>query len=423
MALNLDPVNYALGNAPDIYGAGFAGVQQGQTIQGGIDQRNVALQAQQDARTARIAAEQRQLILKQKLSGLANKKGATGTDYAALMTEYPELSENIKRAWDVLDSTQQKTELNHVNSIFYALKTGNKDVAKQLLQSEADAKRNAGMEEDAKGAEEMIKVVDDDIETAITRVGARLGAAPGAEKLAQAQKSLGDESRAQSKEARDQELAPAELLKKQADAKTAEITAKNAQEISDLGISKAKFDMAIAKENARINAMNAAFNRENNTLKKEELGLRIEEAKTKRQDIVTAKIEKLKTATAATTDLLYIVDRMLASPGLDSAVGPIVSLFPSIAGETNNFLADLDTLKAKIFLENAEQLRGLGALSETEGPKLVASMRGLNPNQSAAKFRTNLKEIKDLAERGALEAKRQISIDAGGKGFMGHADG
>ena len=417
MALNLDPVNYALGNAPDIYGAGFAGVQQGQAIQGRIDERNTAMLAQQEARSARIAAEQRQLVLRQKLSALASKKGATGTDYSSLMTEYPELSENIKRAWDVLDSTQQKTELNHVNSIFFALKTGNKDVAKQLLQSEADAKRNAGMEDDAKGAEEMIKAVDEDIETAITRVGARLGAAPGAEKLAQAQKSLGDESRAQSKEARDQELAPAELLKKRADAKTAEITAKNAQEISDLGISKAKFDMAISKENTRINAMNAAFSRENNALKKEELGMRIEEAKTKLDDVKAAKENTLKQAVTSSRDLVTIVDRLLTSPGLDSAVGPISSWLPSVFEDTTNFEADVETLKSKLFLENVPKMSGMGALGVAEGARIEKNIRSLDLRQGAEQFRKNLQEIRDLSEAGILKARGILARTGGNKGY------
>ncbi len=59
------------------------------------------------------------------------------------------------------------------------------------------------------------------------------------------------------------------------------------------------------------------------------------------------------------------------SPGLSKAVG-IRSAFPTVPGsDAANFEARLDTFKAQTFLPMVQSLKGMGALSDAEGKKII----------------------------------------------------
>ncbi|EPY1174791.1 hypothetical protein ACW9QD_002712 [Acinetobacter baumannii] len=61
--------------------------------------------------------------------------------------------------------------------------------------------------------------------------------------------------------------------------------------------------------------------------------------------------------------------------------------------EAYGIAKDLESLKSNAFLSRADQMRGLGALTETEGARLISSVSPLDPMQSSEKFLSDLKNV------------------------------
>jgi len=80
-------------------------------------------------------------------------------------------------------------------------------------------------------------------------------------------------------------------------------------------------------------------------------------------------------------------------PGLDSAVG-ISSYAPSLrGGDAYNFERQLEKLDAQSFLAMVPSLSGMGALSNSEGAKVSASLSALDTGMSKEEFKRELKVI------------------------------
>ena len=81
--------------------------------------------------------------------------------------------------------------------------------------------------------------------------------------------------------------------------------------------------------------------------------------------------------------------------GLTNAVG-LVSVLPTRPGsDAANFEARNEVLKAQTFLPQVSLLKGMGALSNTEGEKLTASIASLSTKQSPEAYRKSLGIVRD----------------------------
>ncbi|MFW1971080.1 hypothetical protein [Acinetobacter bereziniae] len=93
--------------------------------------------------------------------------------------------------------------------------------------------------------------------------------------------------------------------------------------------------------------------------------------------------------------------------GYTSASFAIQSRIPGT--EAYNLNKDIETLKSNAFLSRADQMRGLGALTETEGARLVSSVSPLDPMQSSDKFISDLtataKTFSGIAQSNSEKAK------------------
>ena len=105
--------------------------------------------------------------------------------------------------------------------------------------------------------------------------------------------------------------------------------------------------------------------------------------------------------------------RLDKHPGFAEAVGAgwektgIPFVGPIIPGtDRANFVAELDAFKAQTFLPMVQNLRGMGALSDTEGKKLADAVGAL---------------ITDMGEKAFKESVRRIAVDleAAGKRITG----
>lgn len=140
---------------------------------------------QQALQMAQLELQQRQQMqMQQDFARLATNPNAGAQDYSSMMTRYPQMAENLKKSWDVLSADQQKAKLNQATQVYSALKTGNPDVAVQMLNDQATAYRNAGNEQEAQHADTMAKLIQLHPEAAATITGLGLSAALGPDKFA-----------------------------------------------------------------------------------------------------------------------------------------------------------------------------------------------------------------------------------------------
>lgn len=393
-ALNYDvPPPNLLGGIGQGFGLGM-GIQQAQAAQA---QQQIALQQQQ---------RQQQVI-----GALMSNPNPTGDDYAAATLAVPTLREHFKQAWEMHDGAQQKTLLGQVGQVYAALAGGQPEVASTLLNQQADALTNSGGPKDRiQAARSLANVVVAHPEFARRLVGMQLASIPGGDKVLTNWAAMG-------KEDREQAAAPADLLKKQADASkaateagVATATAPAAVEKAGLDNKKAAADIENQKAQQRIAELNVQIAQANSETQRGQLVL-------ERDKLVATQGEKAKTeASDAQNQLdtlqqsLGTLERIRKHPAIEGVGRLPDKLAGFVPGtERKDFEALLDTLKSQQFLASVSQMKGLGALTEAEGKKLTDAVGSLNPDQSVGAFKNTI---------GVIEAnlrKAQAKLVAAGK--------
>lgn len=92
-------------------------------------------------------------------------------------------------------------------------------------------------------------------------------------------------------------------------------------------------------------------------------------------------------------------DRLMKHPGLSSAVGAKGLTGGLLGGwvvpgtDAADFNAELDAMKAQVFLPMVQSMKGMGALSNAEGEKLTAAIGALSTKQSEKQFKASLGRI------------------------------
>lgn len=112
--------------------------------------------------------------------------------------------------------------------------------------------------------------------------------------------------------------------------------------------------------------------------------------------------------------------RLGGHKGLSSAVG-VKGITGGLLGgwvvpgtAAADFNAELDAMKAQVFLPMVQSMKGMGALSNAEGEKLTAAIGALSTKQSESQFRASLNRIvKDL------QTYKARGMPKGGQGGAG----
>lgn len=158
-------------------------------------------------------------------------------------------------------------------------------------------------------------------------------------------------------------------------------------------IEREKLDMR-KLENEQRN-LDRQLARESNELKRQELQGRINERQLKVEEKKRNVSEAISKKESGIKSTQRLIDDMLKHPGLDSAVG-LSSIFPTIpGGDSADYEVMLETLKSKQFLNEIQQMRGMGALSNAEGQKISSAAESLSLAQSESEHRKALKRIAD----------------------------
>lgn len=391
------PINYAIDVGQPVQAAL-------QAFRGGYGTAAQMQQLEQERAAAQAAAAQR-AKMQADLAAVADNPNAGGAEYAGLMTRYPQLSENLKRGWDVLNDQQRQTRLDQAGQVYSALAGGQPDIARDILKQNAEAAKNSGQEREAKGAEAMLRLIDADPTAARTAVGMTLAAQVGPDKFADVFGKLGIEQRAQEK-------APAELRKAEAEASTAEservIKAEQAKtapqkyalELEQKGwdIKKLQEDVRASKEGTRLRAMEVALSRENNDIKRQELQQKIDEAAGKQTEKLREKVANAETELASVTDAQGLIgeilgdkDTLLAATGLGAFRGAI----PGTKART--MAGKLEQLQNQLAATNLDKLKGPMSDKDILFVKRIAA--NLDRYQDEDLFVKELGKVQDILTR------------------------
>lgn len=211
----MQPMDYRI-NVQSPFEGAVQGVQAGFQLSNAMDQ---AAARQQELAQKQYALEQ-QKQMQSDLGALSSKPNPTAKDFASITTKYPALAEHFKNTWSMMSQDQQQTRLGQASQVLAALNAGKPDIAKQLLDEQAAAAKNAGDEEGAKHAGTMSQLVAMNPATAQTSVGLMLSSILGPDKFTSTFSTLAK--------------LPGEVSKGEADASKARYEANNTPQRLDL---------------------------------------------------------------------------------------------------------------------------------------------------------------------------------------------
>jgi hypothetical protein len=260
------PINYAV----DVQSP-FEAVLSGFKIGAAGAEAQAKSQALEQARTAQA-----------ELKTLFENPKATATDFARVSAMLPkDQAEGVRKSFELMSTSQQQNRLQQSGQVYAALKSGQPDIAKNLLKEQADAFRNSGREQEAKATETYLQLIDMNPTGSQATIGLMMAALPGGKELlenvdktlsttreeakapaallearAKADKAVADAITAQATATNAAEKAAADAAKATADAQKAQVDAKYAEQITladikkkaaDLGLTQAQTGSALAQ--------------------------------------------------------------------------------------------------------------------------------------------------------------------------------
>lgn len=401
----MEPLNYAgtFANIPSPQASFMEGVKNGAGLQ--------QLQQQQAAAAAARAQQQ------QMNADLAELSQNPTTDAIGRMSlKYPQLSENFKRSFDIMEPAQKQTKLEHASQVYAAINNNQPDVAVKILNDQAAALRNVGNEKDAMAAEMMATMVKDHPQMAKTSAGLILSAAVGPEKFAATYGAVGGEERAD-------EQAPADLAKKRAEAVKAGAEATVASETIPALIEKPVQENLTAAAKRRVDDLNVQIAQANSETQRGQLILErdkfLAEQGKKTQETGAGAQDAMDSANA----LIEQIRGVSSHPGLDAGTGTlggIRSYFNSSNG--NDFRKAVEGLKAPVFLNELGKLKAagitLGAVTEAEGKKLEQRIANLDTDQSTPAFKNQVGVLLKDTEKFIEKIKASGKLPTKGGAFV-----
>lgn len=122
-----------------------------------------------------------------------------------------------------------------------------------------------------------------------------------------------------------------------------------------------------------------------------------------------AKLEENKKALESAADTFSLIERIKTHPALSGNIGAVRGQhwLPFATG-SKEFMALLNQLKGKNFLTAIQQMRGMGALSNTEGEAATKAVSALDTGMSEEAFISELTRLQDVVKRGQDNALQKL---------------
>ena len=209
------------------------------------------VQAKQAEAQAKETARKNAMDAQAKVQALLADKNATASDLTQASFLLPkDQADNVLKIAGEMTTVQNQNTLSQAGQVYSALKAGQPEIAKQLLQDQIDAHRNSGNEPKAKATETYLKLIGVNPTGAQNTIGIMMAMMPGGKEILEnVDKTLST--------GRLEGQAPAKLRQEIAAAKKAEVEARIAVETETDAVKKAeamrKYEQAKA-EKERVDA-------------------------------------------------------------------------------------------------------------------------------------------------------------------------
>ena len=392
------------------------------------------IQAQQQKRDLEIQAAQQAQQRQTELADLFKNPNATSADYERVVAFLPkDQAAIVTGGFERKTKEQQDNDLRMGAQVYSAIKSGQPDIAMQMLTDQAAAFRNSGRENEAKAAEASAKAIELNPTGAQATVGLYMARLPGgtgyleaadkalatiraeakapselAKSVADADKAVADAIAAQATATNAPAMAKADADLKAAQAAKAQVDVEFARAKAVLDVQqqaatlrKTDADILIAQENNRIAALNAAQAKETNVLRRQELQQRIDDATKTRDAADRDQKATVANQSADIDNFLNTAQRVLNTPQsvIKSATGPVASRVLTLSSDVADFEALVEALGSQAFIAQIPKIKGTGSLSEKEGDKLQASLQTLSLKQSPERLKENVTEAVRLLEK------------------------
>jgi hypothetical protein len=420
MTPNQQPFNYTL-NVPNPAEAVTAGLQQGVQLAGLMERADLtAAQRQQTLieNQALQAKAQQQAQLQAAVKAFYDLPPdmRTADEYERLSATLPkELAENIRASFDAKTKEQQREALLFNGQVFAALRSGDRETANSMLLQKADAARNGGDGAQAKAYENAAEMAAISPENAERFIGITLAALPGG-------KEFISNVSAQSELRTNEGMAPGKIAKAIAEGKTAEIIAATEQKMRDAEISLKGAQGTAAKASAGASYASAKKTlREIKHIDAMEPGQIAQLAAETGKLDAEAAAKRGEVASPAALDAgQRVLDTVSSLRGMGAGnfkvlrdvAGPIQGKLPTVTGSSADAESAIETLKSQVFLQQIKNMKGMGALSVSEGDKLTASVANLSLTQSPERLQKNIEYIEETTRKAM--AKMQSMGGGGG---------
>lgn len=417
----MQPINYMLDVQNPVQSA-MTGLTQGMQI-------GQFMQAKELAEREAIQKQQMQ----EEISAFIYKPNKTYEDFSNMMVKYPSFTENFQKSYEVLDSGRQQGLFKTSSNVYAAIKSNRPDIAKNILETEARGHENAGRTEDAERVRQMAKMADENPQALMTNAGwimassdmtkfkdilgsldanqmlpeeIKFKQAQTAKTTAEAEKTetenlwYGDKTQAEidNLESQVEDRQTGRVLEQQ------KMQLGNDQFYAKLDQDQQQFYENLNQEERKI--AQTVFNVKEKPEQRMERLEKVEGFATAARN--AAEGSKLAAQLANDTKALY-----------ESTGGYWNRAMRNVPGtDEYNFDQKLETMKSKIFLTQVDQMRGLGALTESEGAALKASIASINPNQDPKAVQQSLAEVAKQLSKAAQTANKKAQIYATkGRGY------
>ncbi|MFX9712876.1 hypothetical protein ABTO95_07370 [Acinetobacter baumannii] len=397
----VQPIDYTLDVVNPVQSSlqGFTGgLQLGMAVE---DRKRAVAQAQRD----QLAKEQ----MNKDLFNLSQNPSYEG--YTQVMTKYPQLAENLKRAYDTMDSRKQQRTFSLASQAYAALSSQRPEIAKQVLDDAAIAYENSGNKQDAGVLRGYLKMIDTSPEAARTSIG-MLMSSVNPDKFKDIYSTLGGEQRAN-------EMQPYEIAESKAK------TAKTIAETNDIPLAAEDRHTGVQNQGKKIEYDNQNFYDKlsqdqqqfydslDKTERIEVAKLRAAKAESSIQRVERLeKVENYANAAKQAADASKLAAKLTLQAKENSGAywDRLVRQVPGTS--ENTFAKDIETLKSQVFLAQVEKMRGLGALTDKEGDAIRSSIASLDINQGPKAVQQNLSKIAQQMSAAAKSANRKAQLYA-----------
>lgn len=337
----------------------------------------------------------------------------TNENFTGMGIRYPQHSEALKRVWDMKTQGERNTSWSIGSQSYASLLNKEPAIAADVFNDAATTYENSNRPQDAKIMRHFAETITKDPEVAKKSIEFYLSSVDR-DKFDSTFGRFGDESRAS-------EMQPYELARKEAE--TAKINAEandiplaaedrkqgvvnqgakieydNQYNYDKLGQDQQQFLASLEQKDRILATKMAAVKKETSTQKVE----RLEKA----QSFATAAVNASSTAKLA-AELINDYKKLSDASG----AGVWNAAMRNIPGTAEyDFARRVETLKSQAFLIGAQNLKGLGAMTEIEGKKATDALGNLDLSQNTKQVAMQLADIAKAANNVAQSANKNAQI-------------